>query len=196
MGGPLPDGQTPIDEDEAAELLLSIRTQEALNRAEQANIVNALVWAQRSRIVRTRLLTDAALKRIHKEMFGGVWRWAGKYRLSDKNFGCHWPQIAEAVRQLCGNFDHRVNLGTEDADELAIEFHHRLVSIHPFPNGNGRHSRFCADRLIENLGGPAFAWGRADLQTSGRSRDHYLQALRAADSGDFAPLVAFARTEE
>jgi fido (protein-threonine AMPylation protein) len=85
-------------------------------------------------------------------MFRGVWTWAGKYRVTDKNIGRPWPQITEAVRQLCGNFSFRISLGTEESDRLAVEFHHQLVSIHPFPNGNGRHARFCTDRLIENLG--------------------------------------------
>jgi Fic-DOC domain mobile mystery protein B len=193
--GDAPDGQTPIDEDEAAGLRLQIRTREALNRAEEANIVKALLWAERSRIVRQKLLTDAALKRIHREMFGGVWTWAGRYRVTDKNIGRPWPQITEAVHQLCGNFDYRIGLGGKDHDRLAVDFHHQLVSIHAFPNGNGRHARFCADRLIENLGGAAFAWGRVDLQVRGEARDRYLQALREADGGDLEALVALARSD-
>jgi Fic-DOC domain mobile mystery protein B len=194
--GEAPDGQTPIDDDEAAGLRLHIRTREALNHAEEANIVKALLWVERSRIVRQNLLTDVALKRIHREMFRGVWIWAGQYRVTDKNIGCPWPQIIEAVRQLCGNFAHRVSLGTEESDRLAVEFHHQLVSIHPFSNGNGRHARFCADRLIENLGGAPFAWGRVDLQVRGQARDRYLEALRAADGGDLEALMALARSDK
>jgi Fic-DOC domain mobile mystery protein B len=193
--GDAPDSQTPIDEDEAAGLRLQIRTREALNRAEEANIVKALLWAGRSRIVRQKLLTDPALMRIHREMFGGVWTWAGKYRLTDKNIGLPWPQITEAVHQLCGNFEYRVSLGGEGGDRLAVDFHHQLVSIHAFPNGNGRHARFCADRLVENLGGAAFAWGRVNVQVRGEARDRYLEALRAADGGDLDALVALARSD-
>jgi Fic-DOC domain mobile mystery protein B len=191
-----PGGQTPIDEDEAAGLRLQIRTQEALNHAEEANIVRALLWAKRSRIVRQRLLTDTALKRIHREMFGGVWTWAGKYRVTDKNIGRPWAQITEAVHQLCGNFEYRVRLGSEERDRLAVDFHHQLVSIHPFPNGNGRHARFCADRLIENLGGVAFAWGRVDLQVRGEARHQYLEAMWAADGGNLDALLALARSDQ
>ena len=82
--GELFNRQTSIDEDEAAGLRVRIRSREALNRAEEANIVKAPLWAERSRIVRRKLLTEAALTRIHREMFGGVWTWAGKYRLTDK----------------------------------------------------------------------------------------------------------------
>jgi Fic-DOC domain mobile mystery protein B len=186
--------QTPIDPDEGAGLLLRIRTREALNRAEEENIVRARFWATSSRVVRQNLLTDTALKRVHREMFGGVWKWAGHYRVSDKNLGGPWHQIPTAVRQLCDNFAFRVSLESEDGDRLAADFHHQLVSIHPFPNGNGRHARFCADRLVENLGSKAFAWGRDDLGAKGEARDRYLAALRAADSGQLEALLAFARS--
>ena len=188
-------GQTPIDPDEATGLLLHVRTQEALNRAEEANIVQALVWARRSRIVRQRLLTDEALRRIHGRMFGAVWSWAGRYRLTDKNIGLPCHGVPEAVRLLCDNFAFRAQLATEKPDRLAVDFHHQLVSIHAFPNGNGRHSRFCADRLVENLGGAAFAWGRVNLQVRGEARERYLTALREADAGDPAALVSFARSD-
>ncbi len=187
-------GQTPIDPNESAGLLLPIRTQEALNQAEEENILRARLWAANSRIVHGDLLTDAALRRVHKEMFGGVWEWAGTYRHSDKNIGHPWHQISVAVRQLCDNFGLRVSLGTEDRDELSVAFHHQLVSIHPFANGNGRHARFCADRLVENLGGEAFLWGRGNLRAEGEPRARYLAALRLADSGNPEPLVAFARS--
>lgn len=187
-------GQTPIDENESWGLLLRVRTQEALNRAEEENIVRARLWAARSRMVRRDLLRDSTLRRIHKEMFGGVWRWSGTYRKSDKNVGVPWRQIPILVRQLCENFAVRSAQRTEDRDHLAVDFHHQLVSIHPFANGNGRHARFCADRLAENLGGVAFPWGRDDLQAAGHARDQYLAALRAADAGDLQPLIAFSRS--
>lgn len=186
-------GQAPIDEKEAQGLLVPIRTQEALNRAEEANIVRARVWAASSRLVRSHLLSDSTLQRIHKEMFGAIWSWAGTYRRTDKNIGVPWIQIATGVRQLCENF--AVRIGKEsDRDQLGIDFHHQLVVIHAFPNGNGRHARFCADRLVENLGGEAFPWGREDLQARGDARARYLAAIRLADRGDLMPLVAFARS--
>jgi Fic-DOC domain mobile mystery protein B len=193
-GGGEFDGQTPIDPNESEGLLLAIRTQEALNQAEEANILRARLWADNSRIVRRDLLMDGTLRRVHREMFGGVWRWAGTYRHSDKNIGHPWRQISVTVRQLCDNFVLRVSLPTNDRDELSVAFHHQLVSIHPFANGNGRHARFCADRLVENLGGEAFSWGRGDLRAEGGARARYLAALRLADSGDLEPLTAFARS--
>ena len=187
-------GETPIDPDEAKGLLLRINTQEALNRAEQENILRARRWAITSRLVRGNLLLESTLRRIHKEMFGGVWKWAGAYRLSDKNIGGPWAQVPLLVRQVCDNFAFRVSSETEDRDRLCVDFHFQIVNIHPFVNGNGRHARFCADRLVENLGGRAFSWGRRDWRGEGADRQGYLAALKAADAGDLEPLVRFARS--
>ena len=187
-------GQTPIDPDEAKGLLLRVNTQEALNRAEEENILRARTWAARSRLVHRNLLSDSTLRRIHKEMFGGVWRWAGLYRLTNKNIGVPWDQVSSLVRQVCENFALRVSLVGDDRDRLCVEFHYRIVNIHPFVNGNGRHARFCADRLIENLGGRPFQWGRGDLRGEGAARQSYLAALQAADAGDAEPLLRFARS--
>jgi len=188
-------GQTPIDPDEAKGLLLQVATQEALNRAEEENILRARTWAARSRLVRGHLLLDSTLRRVHKEMFGGVWRWAGVYRRTDKNIGVAWDQVPILVRQVCENFALRVSMAADDRDRLCVEFHYQLVNIHPFVNGNGRHARFCADRLVENLGGRAFPWGRDDLKGTGAARESYLSALQSADSGDLEPLIRFARSE-
>ena len=187
-------GQTPIDPDEAKGLLLRVNTQEALNRAEEENILRARTWATRSRLVRSNLLLDSTLRRIHKEMFGGVWKWAGAYRLTDKNIGAPWGQVPMLVRQVCENFALRVSRVGEDRDHLCVEFHYQIVNIHPFVNGNGRLARFCADRLVENLGGRPFPWGRDDLRGEGAARQSYLAALKAADAGDVEPLVQFARS--
>jgi len=187
-------GETPIDENEAQGLLLRIRTQEALNRVEEQNILRAREWATRSRLVRGSLLSDATLRRIHKEMFGAVWKWAGAYRRSDKNIGSPWQQVPMLVRQICFNFAERVVHEARERDRLAVDFHHQLVSVHPFPNGNGRHARFCADRLVENLGGEAFSWGRSDPPATSSARDKYLEALRQADAGHLQGLIDFARS--
>ncbi len=187
-------GQTPLDPDESKGLLLRINTQEALNRAEEENILRARTWAARSRLVHRNLLSDSTLRRIHKEMFGGVWRWAGLYRLTNKNIGSPWEQIPSLVRQVCENFALRASHVGDDRDRLCVEFHYQIVNIHPFVNGNGRHSRFCADRLIENLGGRPFQWGRGDLRGEGAARQSYLAALEAADAGNAEPLLRFARS--
>ncbi len=188
------DGQTPIDEDEAAALLLPFRTREALNRAEEETILRARLWAEGSRMFGKELLTDRELKRIHLEMFRGIWEWAGEYRQTEKDIGIPWVQIPVAMKQLCDDLKYRVDLGKEERDSLAVEFHHRLVRIHLFPNGNGRHARFCAGRLVEKQGGEPFRWGRTNLQSRGDARSIYLAAIRQADDGELDALMAFARS--
>jgi fido (protein-threonine AMPylation protein) len=84
--------------------------------------------------------------------------------------------------------------GTYGLDEAAARLHHRLVAIHCFANGNGRHARLFCDRLLMSQGANAFTWGRSDLVTAGAARDCYLASLRSADGGDLAPLLAFVRS--
>jgi Fic-DOC domain mobile mystery protein B len=128
-------------------------------------------------------------------MFDAVWRWAGSYRETDTNLGVPWFEIQVAVEELIRDLNAQSAAGGWSVDEIAVRFHHRLVSIHPFPNGNGRHARLAADVIVETLGGVRFEWGaRAQLSDAGRARDEYLAALKCADGeGDFAPLLSFAR---
>lgn len=196
-----PDGATPLDPDDAAGLRPTwIATRADLNAAEQENIARAVVWASSSRRMSSPglLLTEESLKALHKRMFGDVWRWAGTYRQHDTNLGAHWLYIAMQVRELLAD----VLVQTADsarlpwsADEVALRFHHRLVSIHPFPNGNGRHARLAADLLVHGIGGSVFSWGSENLGAPGEARQAYLEALRRADEVfDYAPLMAFARS--
>jgi Fic-DOC domain mobile mystery protein B len=137
------------------------------------------------------------LRELHRQMFSSVWRWAGRYRKTEKNIGVDPTAIAVAVRDLVG--DALVWVTAVDSpsawspDEIAVRFHHRLVWIHPFPNGNGRHSRASADLLLTTLAVQPFTWGRSNLSEPNEVRDRYLASLRAADGGDFTPLLAFAR---
>ncbi|WP_374566370.1 Fic family protein [Nitrosomonas sp.] len=75
-----------------------------------------------------------------------------------------------------------------------MRFSHRLVAIHPFPNGNGRVSRLIGDLLAQQLEQEPFTWGRANLVDAGETRARYIEALRAADNHDIRPLLLFARS--
>jgi Fic-DOC domain mobile mystery protein B len=189
-----PEGATPLDPDEAEGLLLThITTRGELDRWEQDNIMDALAWIQRNRP--TDVLSETFVRELHKRMFGSVWRWAGQYRRSEKNIGTPWTQIPAAVRSLCEDARLWLGLREESPEEVAVRFHHRLVTIHPFPNGNGRHARLMTDILLENvLDRPRFTWGAADLSRRGESRKRYVEALRRADQGDYGPLLEFARS--
>ena len=187
------EANTPLEAEEREQLIPTyITTRAELNEAEQVNITRASLWLRRARNVD--VLDDAFLRDLHKRMFGEVWKWAGQYRRTPRNIGIDAYRIPMAVRELVHDARYWVDNGTYPPDEIAIRFSHRLVSIHPFPNGNGRHSRLVADLLAMELGQPRFTWGRTNLVDPGETRGAYVAALRAADGGEIEPLLAFARS--
>lgn len=196
-----PEGATPIEPGDAEGLIPTwVATRADLNAAENHNIAKAVAWISSGAGPRTAAawMTDESVRVLHRRMFGDVWKWAGTYRQHDTNIGSHWPYIPTQVRDLTAD----VVVQTADPrklpwspDELAVRFHHRLVVIHPFPNGNGRHARLAADVLVAAMGEPVFTWGAQDLGEKGAARTAYLAALRLADQeAEFGPLVAFARS--
>ena len=189
-----PEGATPIDPDEAEGLRLThITTREQLNIFEQENIRAGMAWAWRARP--KELVSVDFMRRLHRQMFGHVWRWAGEFRRSNKNIGVPRENIGVELHKLCRDAAHWIGHGTYAPDEIAARFHHRLVAIHAFANGNGRHARLITDLLLEKrLDRPRFTWGRADLERTGEARQRYIAALQAADKGDYAPLLAFVRS--
>jgi Fic-DOC domain mobile mystery protein B len=188
------DGQTPLDLNETAGLIPThIETMGALNEWEQESILLAAKWLRRAKI--SEVLTEGFCRDLHRKMFGKTWRWAGTFRSSDKNIGCAWPLISVKLSELFANVAYWVDNKTFNPDELATRFHHGLVWIHPFPNGNGRHSRMMADALLKQVGQPAFSWGGgANMVSANAVRLQYLSALRAADKNDFVDLLAFVRS--
>lgn len=193
-----PPGATPLTEEDLAGLRLSwVTTREDLNQAEADNILQGRLWAVRHR-GRFWYLEPNQLHHLHRRMFGDVWSWAGRQRRLDTNIGIEPYQIAIALRDLCDDTKAQVGDGTNlayPADELAVRFHHRLVLIHPYPNGNGRHSRLSTDLLVRDLDITRFSWGTEDITTAIDTRQRYLSALRAADSRhDFTDLINFARS--
>ena len=189
-----PEEATPIDLDEEEGLLLThITTQGDLDRWEHDNILKALAWIEETKP--TDILNEQFIKQLHKRMFGNVWKWAGQFRKSDKNIGVSWPEIPTSLKNLCDDVPVWIDAESESPEEMAVRFHHRLVSIHPFPNGNGRHARLMADILLENvLGGSPFTWGNQDLSRPSEFRSRYIKALQEADAGNLIPLLKFAKS--
>lgn len=198
MTNELPYGVTPIDPDEAEGLLQThVSSRQELDELEEANIQAGLEWAQRRAVLGRRpvdALTEEFLYELHKQMFGAVWAWAGKVRTTDKNIGVDKFVIRVEVRKLVDDARYWRENGTYRPDELAIRFHHRLVWIHPFPNGNGRHARLMADLIVQQAGRPPFSWGGASLVQTSELRSAYLGALRRADDGDLDALLRFSRS--
>ncbi|MDI4655883.1 MULTISPECIES: mobile mystery protein B [Xanthobacter] len=190
-----PEDATPLEPGERDGLLQSwITHRKDLNEAEQENIVAGAAWARgRRRLPIDRMLTDDFVRTLHKRMFGEVWEWAGTFRSTERNIGIQAYRIAVELTNLLGDVRYWVEHATFPPDEIAIRFHHRLVAIHPFPNGNGRHARLAADLLVEKLGRQPFSWGGGSLADVGALRARYVTALRSADNHDIGPLLAFAR---
>jgi len=189
------EGQTPLDEDEKEGLLLkTISSRGELDEFEQANIQDAIEWSIKSKISREQLLSEDFILLIHKKMFGTVWEWAGTKRRTNKNIGVDKTQISVELRKLIDDCKFWIDNNTYNPEEIAIRFSHRLVKIHVFPNGNGRHSRLIADILISKVfNNPVFTWGHIDLTKKGTVRKEYLDAIYKADSNDYRPLIEFAR---
>ena len=187
-------GQTPLDPDEAAQLIPThLTTQRDLDEWEQTNILEAQKWLKRRRQLRG--FTEAFCRELHRRMFDQTWQWAGKFRTSDKNIGCPSEQVAMRLRLLLDNTDYQLNAGHLVAlDEVAARFHHALVLVHPFPNGNGRHARLMTDTLLRSRSAEPFSWGSRNHDATGEARTQYIEALKAADSGDMGPLLGFVRS--
>ncbi len=195
MTGPLvpqDDGGTELTEEGREGLIPSyITLRRELNEAEQANILEAEEWA----FARKRdLLEEKFLNNLHKRMYGNVWRWAGRYRTSGKNIGIDAYRIPTDLRQLLDDCRYWIENGTYEPDEIAVRFHHRIVSIHCYPHGNGRHARLAADLLLRSMGHERFSWGEKNLVDVGETRGRYIAALQAADKHDIGPLLEFVRS--
>jgi len=187
-----PDDATPLTPEEKQALIPAhIAYRHELNAAEQENIVRAQDWALRRRRdpLSGKFVTD-----LHRQMLSDVWRWAGKFRTSERNLGIPFYEVPLALRQLLDDTKAWIEFKSYLPDEIAVRFHHRLVQIHPFPNGNGRHARLMADLLVMSLGGERFSWGRESLREAGDVRARYIAALKAADEHDIGPVLAFARS--
>ena len=189
------DGNTPLTPDEEADLIPNLGTRDELNEWERLNFLEAYSWAlDRKRFRRLDPLKEPYVRDLHRRMFDQTWKWAGRYRSTERNLGIAPHLIRDALAGLLGDARYWVEHGTYAPDEIAVRLHHRMVFTHPFANGNGRHARLMADVLALRLGRPVFTWGSAELVRAGDFRLKYIEALRAADGNDIQPLMRFARS--
>ncbi|MBX3240485.1 MAG: mobile mystery protein B [Chitinophagaceae bacterium] len=192
------EGQTPLDPDEKDGLLIpTVSTRGELDEVEQRNIEEGIRWTleRRKRFTVEEILSEQFVMELHKRMYGEVWEWAGRFRNTNKNIGVDKYQIGIELRALFDDCHYWIENKTFLKDEIAVRFKHRIVSIHCFPNGNGRHSRLIADVIVEKVfGKPVFTWGSQNLIRKSNFRSAYLAALRNADNGNMESLIAFARS--
>ena len=191
------DGQTPLDDDDKNGLKIkSISTRQELDEFEQQNIEDTRLWLLRKKVSKETYFSEKFIKELHAKMFGSVWLWAGKFRQKDTNLGVDWRNISVEIKKLLDNCLFWIENKTYSEEEIAIRFKHRLVSIHPFPNGNGRHCRLMADIMMEKIfNKKPFSWGGETTHIN-EERDDYLKALREADNNNFIPLLKFARSNK
>lgn len=188
-----PPGATPISPDELDGLKLKhISTRGELDRWEHENIQDALLWLAKRR--KGEVLTEQFICKLHEKMFSKVWKWAGRFRRTEKNIGVPWVKIPVELRKLLDDTQTWIEFKAYPPDEIAYRFHHRLVWIHLFPNGNGRHSRLMADIILtELLKQNAFSWGGEDLTNASDIRAKYIHALKEADNYNYSKLEEFVR---
>ena len=184
------DNSTPLTAEEKDGLKLKwITLRSELNEAEARNIAQAQIWLMSNK--NKDVCSDTFLRELHKKMFGDVWKWAGTYRTSERNIGVVPYQIPIKLMQLFDDVKFWIENKTYSNREIAVRLHHKLVQIHPFPNGNGRISRLMADLLLEKLEGTKFYWGNTNLVNVSEVRSAYIAALRKADAGDYSALMEF-----
>jgi len=189
------DGQTPLDEEEKEGIKIkSITTQGELDEFEQLNIEKAVEWTIHTKFKLEKILTKKFVRDLHQRMYGDVWKWAGEFRKTEKNIGIPWTQIGIELKNLLDDTKYWIENKTFPPEEIAIRFKHRIVSIHCFPNGNGRHSRMMADIIMESIfGNEIFSWHQSNMVKANETRNQYIKALREADNGNFKELIEFAK---
>jgi len=194
MSERIPENNTPLDPDEINGLKLShVSTRQELNRWEQDNILEAFNWLDHQKA--EQLFTEKFILELHRRMFCNVWTWAGSFRKTNKNIGIDWWEIPVELRKLLDDVRYWISCRTYEPDELAVRFHHRIVTIHLFPNGNGRHARLMADIIVEKIYKEnPFTWGSRDLSLADPARIRYIAALKKADENDYKDLIIFARS--
>lgn len=189
------DGQTPLSEEEKDGLLIKIITTHGeLDEHEQLNIEKAIEWTIKTRFKKDQILSPEFIKTLHKKMLGDVWSWAGKFRKSEKNIGVKWITIGVELQALIDDTTYWIAHNSFSPDEIAIRFKHRLVNIHCFSNGNGRHSRIMADIIMESIFGlEPFTWNNSNMVKPDETRRNYINAIREGDKGNIQPLIDFAK---
>ena len=190
------EGQTPLGEEEKDGLKIkTITTQGELDEFEQLNIEKAIEWTIHTNLKPERILTEKFIKDLHKKMYGDVWKWAGEFRKSNKSIGIEWIQVGIELKNLLDDTKYWIDNNTFPPEEISIRFKHRIVAIHCFPNGNGRHSRMMADIIMEFIfRKDIFPWHQSNMVKADDTRNKYISALIKADYGDITDLINFAKS--
>ena len=189
-------GLSPITERERSRLIPSLSTREQLEEIERIGIHAARVWAMRAAVLeREDILTELFSRELHRRMFAGIWRGAGRYRTDAEDAGWEPERIPEGLRMVLDDAEGWIRFSTYPLHEVAVRLHHRIRCVRPWADGNGNHARLLADIVVASQGEEPLTWGmRTQAGEAPRARDRYREATRSADMGDLAPLLEFARS--
>lgn len=188
-------GQTPLDPEELEGLKIhSISSKAELDELEQHNIEEAMIWVMSIKMHFEKIISEKFILELHKRMYKNVWNWAGAFRTREKNLGVLPYMISIDLKCLLDDTLFWINHQTYSSHEIAIRFKHRLVSIHCFPNGNGRHSRLMADIIMEKVFKlKPLTWGMNQVGADKvQIRNEYIKAIKLADQHNYQPLIQFA----
>lgn len=186
------DNSTPLTEEEKQELRAKwVTTRAELNELETQGIAEAEIWLLKKN--KKDILSENFIRTLHKKMFGNVWKWAGKFRTSERNIDVAPYEISSKLKILLDDTIFWIENKTYPEKEIAVRFHHRLVQIHPFPNGNGRISRLMADLIMRKQGKENLNWGTGNLTEISELRKRYIAALQEADKGNYTQLIEFVK---
>lgn len=190
----VPQGAT-LGGDTSGLIRIDLTTQAARNAAETESIDEAnakYVFKPRPKQPGSGWLTDKFIRKVHSDMFGSIWEWGGQYRRHNTLPGIEWPRISEEILKLCGDFAYWDKIRPMAPLEIAAYLHHRLVWIHPFANGNGRHARLITDIFFCSCEHPLPKWPQIHRMPHGDGiRIRYINALKEADEGKYESLMSF-----
>jgi Fic-DOC domain mobile mystery protein B len=188
-----PEGATPLD-DISGLLRRDITTRGQLDEAETLNILGAVDWIERGRL--RDVFTVDFYERLHSRMYDDVWEWAGDLRSvtgARPNIGVPPEMVPIELGRVAMEF----NWEWQNSDQTNLlpfiaKYHHALVWVHPFNNGNGRWSRLACDVVMKRLAKkPLITWATDTLNVDSGERSQYINALKMADDFDLAPLVEY-----
>jgi Fic-DOC domain mobile mystery protein B len=186
-------GETPID-DISGLKPKGLTTRAQLNAVEARNMRKAVV---RYLVIKpSRRQAPFTLEwcyKLHRQMFGEVWRWAGQKRTTELNIGVPFHRIDVDLKNLMADLAFWREKGEMDPIEQVARLHHRAVFIHPFLNGNGRWSRLLANIFQKQSTDKLTIWPEETVGNASVIREEYLAAVRSGDKGDYNPLIALHR---
>lgn len=189
------DGETAGDD--TSGLILTHLTTRTERNAAEAHIISLAydkyIFEARRKKQGARWFTNEFICAVHRDMFGSIWDWAGKYRTDNLNIGVDWRLISEQIHLLCDDFLYwDSTTSTMTVLEVAARLQNRLTKIHPFRNGNGRHARLITDIFFYSRRHPLPEWPQTHLMSEGHQiRELYIAAMQKADQGDFSSLIRF-----